>query len=210
MLEEVNQALGAALTLDPSALAEISVTGAVGVAVLASISAMLGHSAVLLLNRIRGLRLLTTLLVNGLMLASLRVLQVAMTWGVAALVLRERVSLASILTVGLVSLAPQVFAVVTAAPHIGLFIGRLLEAWGFLVLVAGVNAYFGLGVISAVGVGLAGWAAMHLVSRLLRGPVSWAGARILTLATGRPHLVTARDILAGTPVMPLEAGRSAS
>lgn len=210
MLDELHAALDAALTLNPAALSVVGVSGALQVAILASISTLLGHGTVLLLNRIHGLRLLSTLLMNGIMLASLRILQVALTWAVAALLVAKPVELLSVLTVGLVSLAPQVFAILTAAPHIGLTIGRLLETWSFLILVAGVSASFGLGAVSAIVIALAGWAAMHLVSRVLRAPASWLAARLWTLATGRPHLVTARDILAGTPIMPIEARRTAS
>ncbi len=210
MLDELTGALSAALNLDAASLEGIGLFGAIDVAILASVSTMLGHSTVLLLNRIRGLRLLSTLVLNGLILVSLRILQVALTWLVAGLVLPGPVGLESVLVIALVSLAPQVFGVLTAAPHVGLFIGRVLEAWSFLILAAGVSAVFALAAPSAIAVALAGWAAMQLVSRLLRVPATRVVSKLWTLATGREQLVTARDILAGTPVMPLERGRSAA
>ena len=93
---------------------------------------------------------------------------------------------------------------VTAMPHAGLFIGRVLEAWQYLVLVVGVSATFGVTLATALGITLVGWVVMQMVSRLLRVPATWLGSRLWTLATGRPTMVTARDILAGTPLMPVE------
>ena len=202
---EVMDALGAALTLNPVGLADAGGWAALGVAALAGLSTMLGYSAVLTLNRIGGLRLLSTLLLNATVLATLRLLQVSITWVVASVVLGRPLPFVPLIIVGLLSRAPQVFSVVTALPHVGLFIGRVLEAWGYLVLVVGVSAAFGIRLPLALGVSLAGWIIMQLASRLLRAPASWLGSKLWTLATGRPTMVTARDILAGTPLMPIEA-----
>jgi len=203
-MADVLAALLAALTLDEAAMSAAGTWDALGVAVLASLSTMLGHSAVLALNRIRGLRLLSTLVLNAVVLSSLRILQAAITWTVAGIVLGHPVPLLDLVIVALLSLAPQVFGVVTAMPHAGLFIGRVLEAWQYLVLVVGVSATFGVTLATALGITLVGWVVMQMVSRLLRVPATWLGSRLWTLATGRPTMVTARDILAGTPLMPVE------
>ena len=203
-MADVLAALLAALTLDEAAMSAAGTWDALGVAALASLSTMLGHSAVLALNRIRGLRLLSTLVLNAVVLSFLRILQAAITWTVAGIVLGHPVPLLDLVIVALLSLAPQVFGVVTAMPHAGLFIGRVLEAWQYLVLVVGVSATFGVTLATALGITLVGWVVMQMVSRLLRVPATWLGSRLWTLATGRPTMVTARDILAGTPLMPVE------
>lgn len=204
-MADVLAALLAALTLDQVGIAAADTGDAVGVAALASLSTMLGHSAVLTLNRIRGLRLLSTLLLNAVVLSFLRILQAAITWTVAGTVLGHPVPLLDLVIIALLSLAPQVFGVVTAMPHAGLFVGRVLEGWQYLVLVVGVSATFSVTLATALGITLAGWVVMQLVSRLLRAPATWLGSKLWTLATGRPTMVTARDILAGTPLMPVEA-----
>ena len=203
-MADVLAALLAALTLDQVGIAAADLWDAVGVAALASLSTMLGHSAVLALNRIRGLRLLSTLVLNAVVLSFLRILQAAITWTVAGIVLGHPVPLLDLVIVALLSLAPQVFGVVTAMSHAGLFIGRVLEAWQYLVLVVGVSATFGVTLATALGITLVGWVVMQMVSRLLRVPATWLGSRLWPLATGRPTMVTARDILAGTPLMPVE------
>ena len=50
---------------------------------------------------------------------------------------------------------------------------------------------------------LAGWLVMQLLSRLAQRPLTWMASRLWSLATGRPTMVTARDILAGTPITPV-------
>ena len=84
-MADVLAALLAALTLDQVGIAAADLWDAVGVAALASLSTMLGHSAVLALNRIRGLRLLSTLVLNAVVLSFLRILQAAITWTVAGI-----------------------------------------------------------------------------------------------------------------------------
>ena len=173
---DVLDALVAALTLNKAGLAAAGTWAAVGVAVLASLSTMLGHSAVLLLNRIGGLRLLSTLALNAAVLSFLRIMQAGITWAVTSLVLGRPIPLLPLVLVALLSLAPQVFGVVTAVPHAGLFVGRVLEAWQSLVLVVGVSATFGVTLLTALGITLGGWTVMQMVSRLLRAPATWLGS----------------------------------
>ncbi|MDO5677746.1 MAG: hypothetical protein Q4G35_09610 [Propionibacteriaceae bacterium] len=202
-MSEVLRAIGAALRLDVASFGQVGLWTALIVALLAGLSTMLGHTAILLLNRIRGWRLITTMTLNFLTLAFLHVVQAAVTWSVTSLVLRRPVALMPIIMVGLLSLAPLVFAFVQAAPHIGLFFGRVLQGWAFLILWFGLADAFSLGRWWALAFSLSGWFVMQLLSRLTQRPFGWLGARLWTLATGRPTLVTSRDVLAGTPVMPI-------
>lgn len=173
-----------------------------GVALLAAVSTMLGHIAILLLNRIRGWRLLTSLLLSAASLAVLHVIQAAITWGVASLFLGP-MPLLPLIVVGLVSTAPLVLNFVTALPHLGLLIGRVLEGWSFLILVVGVSNAFQLSLLWSLVFTLTGWVVMQVSSRLAQRPLNWLTSRLWSLATGRPTMVTARDILAGTPIMPV-------
>lgn len=202
-MSEVFSAIGAALRLDISHFGRVGIWTALAVALLAGASTMLGHTAILLLNRIHGLRLVSTLAVNFVSLAILHVVQAAVTWGVTSLVLRRPVALMPLVLVGLLSLAPLVFAFVQAMPHLGLFFGRLLQGWSFLILWFGLAHAFGLGRWWALGFTLSGWVVMQLLSRLVQRPLSWLTARLWTLATGRPTIITSRDVLAGMPFMPV-------
>ena len=93
--------------------------------------------------------------------------------------------------------------------------GELTDEWKargveegkeYAILTAEITrATFGVTLLTALGITLGGWTVMQMVSRLLRAPATWLGSKLWTLATGRPTMVTARDILAGTPLIPVEA-----
>lgn len=204
--------LWAALGLDPRLFLRVDdapmtlLWPALGVALVAAASTMLGHIAILLLNKIRGWRLLTSLLLSAASLALLHVLQAAITWGVASLV-RGPMPLLPLIVVGLVSTAPLAWNFTTALPHLGLLLGRALEGWSFLILVIGVASAFDVSLLWSLGFSAAGWVVMQVVSRLAQRPLNWVTSRLWTLATGRPTMVTARDILAGTPITPVSQRR---
>lgn len=195
----LDRALFASVYADPGAL----LVPAIVIALLAAASTMLGHVAILKLNRIGGLRLLSALVLSAVVVAALQIVQVAVTWTVASVVLREPLPLLPLLIVGLFSTAPLALNFLTAIPHFGLLFGRLWQAWSYLIVVVGVAYAFHLGFWWALGFTLAGWVAMQLLSRLMHRPLNWLGSRIWTLATGRPTMVTAQDILSGAPIVPV-------
>lgn len=206
---EVLRVLGEALRLDPGLFAVIDddpavlLLPALGVAAIAGVSTMLGHIAVLLLNRVVGLRLVSSLVVSALLLALLQVLHVAVTWTVASIALRQPIPFVPLIVVGLLSTAPLAFNFVTAMPHLGLGVGRCLEVWSYVIIVAGFAHAFGTSLPLALAFTIVGWLAMQLASRLLRRPVDWVGSKLWTIATGRPTMVTSRDILSGMPIIPV-------
>ena len=179
-MSNVLPALGAALRLDVAHLAGVGIWTALAVALIAAVSTMASHVAILLLNRIRGWRLLTTMLLNFTSLAFLHVVQAAVTWGVASVVLWRPLSLMPLIVVGLLALAPAAFAFVQAMPHLGLFFGKVLQGWSYLILWLGVAHVFGLNRWWALGFTLAGWFVMQLLSRLMQRPLNWIGARLWT------------------------------
>lgn len=205
---DVFHALGAALGLEAGLYRDYTAAtlwAALWVALLAGTSTMLGHVAILLLNKISGLRLVTSLLLSFVTLVFLYASQGAVTWAVATLTLRRTLPLVPLIAVALLALAPLVFNFITALPHLGLGIGRLLQAWSFLVFWLGVGVTFQLSWPWALGFTISGWLVMQLASRLLHRPLGWVYSRLWTLATGRPTMVTSQDILSGMPIIPVVA-----
>lgn len=200
--------LRAALRVDPRLFASVGddpmalLLPALGVALLAAASTMLGHVAILRLNRIGGWRLLTSLLLSVVSVTLLHVVEATIVWAVASLALGN-LPLVPLIVVGLISTAPLVLNFTTALPHFGLMIGRVLQGWSFLLLCFGLYGAFDIGFWWAVGFCLAGWFTMQLLSRVGQRPVTWLASRLWTLATGNPTMVTASDILAGTPFTPV-------
>ncbi|NLE96590.1 MAG: hypothetical protein GX596_01185 [Propionibacterium sp.] len=209
---DVLRTLGAALGLDSalfSNLGAVPLMSVAGVAVLAAASTMLGHVAILALNRISGFRLVSSLLLSAAALTVLHATEAAVTWGVATMVLRRPLPLMELIIVALLALAPQVLNFLTALPHLGLGIGRLLQAWSYLILWFGVGSAFGLHWLWALVFTIAGWLAMQLLSRLAHRPISWLLSRLWRLATGRPTMMTSRDILVGMPIIPVDGAPKA-
>ena len=208
-MTEVWRLLGEALRLYPSLFEDVDLSAypmlgdALGIAGLAAVSTMLGHVAVLLLNRIHGARLVASMVLSIIAFALLHVLEASVTWAVASVVLQRPLPLLPIIVVALTATAPQVFNFLTAIPHIGMFIGRVLQAWSFLVLVMGITYAYNTVFLTALGYALAGWLAMQLLMRQMQKPLAWAGSRAWTLVTGTPTMITADDILAGMPIIPV-------
>ena len=110
---------------------------------------------------------------------------------------------AGLVVVALLSTAPLVFNFVTAMPHFGLAFGRVFEAWSYLLVLVGVSHAFGVSITWAFGFTLAGWLVIQVISRVGQRPFSWVSSHLWTLATGRATMVTSRDILSGTPLIPV-------
>lgn len=210
---EMLRVMGRALRLDPALFSMVDdrpyalLVAALGIAILAAGSTMLGHVAVLSLNRVRGLRLLAALLLSTAVLAVLKVVEMSITWSVASLVLGRPVPLVPLVVVALLSTAPLVFNFVTAMPHFGLAFGRVFEAWSYLLVLVGVSHAFGVSITWAFGFTLAGWLVIQVISKVGQRPFSWVSSHLWTLATGRPTMVTSRDILSGTPLIPVSGLR---
>lgn len=208
-MTEVWRLLGEALRLYPSLFQDVDLSAyamlddALGIAGLAAVSTMLGHIAVLLLNRIHGVRLLVSVVLSIVAFALLHVLEATVTWSLASAVIQKPLPLLPIVVVALTATAPQVFNFLTVIPHIGMFIGRILQAWSFLVLVMGITYAYNTVFLTALAYAMAGWLTMQLLTRLAQKPLAWATSHVWTLVTGTPTMVTADDILAGMPIIPV-------
>lgn len=177
---------------------------AIGVAVLAGLSIMIGNAVVFTINRVSGLRMLAGMAMGAVFMALLRMLSATViafaAWGVT----QGRIDGAMIAITYLFALAPLALSFLMFIPHLGLGIGRLLEIWSVLCLVALLSPVLGVGRWTALAIGIGGWFLSQLVSRLLARPVAALTSRVWTLATGHASLVTAKDILTGATFVPLE------
>lgn len=176
-----------------------------GVAVLAWASIALGHGGVLLLNRVRGVRMIVAGVLGAVLFFVLRVVEALATWAVATVATGRVIPIGHMVVVFLLAMAPHVFAAFTFVPHLGLFLARALEAWSFVVIFLLLASLYGITLGHALVVTASGWLAMHLLSRALAAPIGWAASRLWSIASGQPVIVTSRDILAGTPFIPVNA-----
>ena len=89
-------------------------------------------------------------------------------------------------------------------PHFGLFLGRVLEGWALLCMVALLSPTLGVGHVG--GARPRRWRLAGHAGAVpgAGGAVGVGGSRLWSLATGHDTYLTARDILSGAPFIPLE------
>ncbi len=175
------------------------------IALVAGVSTLLGHCAVLFINRVRGVRFLAMLLVGGIFLTLLYTIQALILWVVAGPITQHGMHLTDLLAVTLSSTAPLAYGFLVFIPYLGVLIGRILQGWSAICLWLLVTAAMETSWWQAlIATGLA-WGIMQLASRLLGHPIAYLTGRVWTLVTGRPAILGPRDMLAGAPFIPVEA-----
>ncbi|WP_420112295.1 hypothetical protein [Pseudactinotalea sp.] len=177
---------------------------AIGVAVLAGLSIMLGNVVVFVINRVSGLRMVAGIALGAVAMALLRMLSAAAIALAAWAVTRGGIDGELIAITYLFALAPLVLSFLVFIPHLGIGIGLLLELWSVLCLVSLLSPVLGVGRVAALAIGLGGWFLSALLSRLLTRPLAAIGSRAWTLATGHTSLLTGKDILTSATFVPLE------
>ena len=194
------QVIGYALTLDPR-LYEFVATNprsswlVVGIVFLSGASVLIGQSVVLFVNRVRRGRFIFSLALNGIMY-----IISYFVWGVTIAVIGLLLfefnpgPWAIVRMVGL-STAPLIFGFFILIPWMGPFIGRILNVWGFLILVSVVEFGFQVGLIGAlVTVGL-GWLAMMLLNNLVGKPIVAMRNKMWQKVAGTTLDASSQDLL---------------
>lgn len=176
---------------------------AVGVALVAAVSTLLGHSVIFMLNRVRGVRFVVSMTVGATYLLLLHALTGLVVGLVAVLIVGE-LPATTIAVVYLLSLAPQAFGVLVFIPHLGLGIGRVIEGWCLLTLFLSLAVELQVGPWRALLVGGTAWLLTQVLSRVLSRPLASVVSVLWTRATGNPTFLTAHDVLAGSPFVPLD------
>lgn len=176
---------------------------AIQVAIIAGLSTMLGHAVVFVLNSVRGVRFAISMALGAVFLTGLQVISALVTVSVAWVALGG-VSVSTVVAGYLYALAPRILGILVFVPHFGLLIGRILEGWILLCQVVVLRGLLELPWAAAIGISGIAWLATQLLSRLLARPVASVASRIWSAATGRAVFLSAHDILAGAPFIPLQ------
>jgi len=176
---------------------------AVTIAVLAGASTLLGDSVVLFFNRVRGWRFAFTLLLNGVAMVLLYALQALVIAGIGHLLLGRGPGLAAVTRGVMLATAPLVFGLFALVPYFGPAIARVLQAWGVVALWVVNIVLFDTGLWTGLVITASGWLVMQGLSWAFARPVAWIGDRIWRLVTGKPFMLTGRDLLSGHLFLPL-------
>lgn len=210
----VFSATASALVLDTAETLEVvrETTGTgipLGVALFAGVMTMIGHSGILIINRVRGVRFIAALALTGLLLVGLYAAWASLIIGLGRLFLDQTPDAALTGGAVMMSAAPLSLGFCVLIPYSGPFIARALQFWSFLILVGLLQPLYGIGFWTALALAGLSWTAMQLAGRLLAHPLDWLLSRAWRLATGHSALLSARDVLAGHPVVELDGASHA-
>lgn len=177
---------------------------AIGVALLAGLATMVGHAVVFAINRVSGVRMVAGMALGAVFTVALRLLMATTIAVVSWAVTAGRVSGEAVGITYLFALAPLVLSFLVFVPHFGLALGRLLEGWALLCLVALLSPVLGVGLWAALALAGGSWVVTQVLSRVLARPLASVTSRLWTVATGHDTFLTTHDILTGAPFVPLE------
>lgn len=194
------RALTHSLSLDPQVFQLVedypqAVWVVVGIVFLAGVSTLLGHSAVLFINRVRKSRFVISLLVNGLVYIISYAVWGFVVWLAGRLLFQVDPPLGQFLRIMGLSTAPLVFGFFILIPWMGPFVGKVLNVWSFLILLAIVEFQFKIGFWGALIVVGLGWLASLALNNTIGRPIIALRNRLFRLVTGSNLDATAEDIL---------------
>jgi hypothetical protein len=138
--------------------------------VVVGLSWMLGHCAVLFMNRVppRGFVVRTVALAGSFLFGAL--VWVGSTWVVASVLPGDReVRVWTVLPLTAFAYAPLMLSVLIIIPYVGSGLESVLNTWTLLGLVLAVMTAFEIGFVLALGCALGGWALTRLAPRLAGG-----------------------------------------
>jgi hypothetical protein len=190
--------LGAALSLDRPALAAAAEAGALSaglaIALLGSVSLMLGQSVVLFANQVSRRRFLACLLVAGSVYVLGLIVWAATIKLVASFVFALDASDRVIVLAVCLGQAPRVFAFLILLPYVGASIQRALDAYALVVVVAALSAMLAVDIWPALRLALAGWALQAGLDELLHRPLAGMRTWLWRASTGRPTPIRSHEV----------------
>jgi hypothetical protein len=145
---------------------------------LAGLSYELGHSVILLANRVKGKRFALSIVLGlGLYLLNIMIWSL-LVWLLGAWLFHSEVSFRQVLIVLGLAQAPQLFGVLSLVPFFGPGLGRLCSLWTLLASLVGIQVVFGLPFWLALVPGGLSWFLLQLLQRSLGYPLATVAQRM--------------------------------
>jgi hypothetical protein len=154
-LSNLLQVIGLALRFTPDLARTVAAYPhpgllALGVAVLAGISVLVGDSVVLFVVRVRPARFAAGLALNGVLLALSLAVEGVTIWLVARYLFGAQQPLGLAVAIAFLGSAPLVFGFFNMAATLGPYVSRLLRVWSWLIVVVAVRDGFHLALWQAL------------------------------------------------------------
>ena len=166
------------------------------IALVGSVSLMLGQSAVLFVNRLSPRRFALSVVVNAAIFVVGLVIWAAAIWLSARVVLSTSAPLTSVVrSVGL-GCAPFLFGILIFLPYAGLLVARILYVWSLLIVLSAVRSVLDIGFFQALLCVGAGWILMLIAGNTVGRPIVRVRDWILRRAAGRTRLLPIEEALA--------------
>jgi hypothetical protein len=155
LLSHLVHVIGLALRFTPDLVQAVLAyphpgTLALGVAMMAGISVLIGDSVVLFANRVRPPRFAAGLALNGVLFALSLAVEGVTIWLIARYVFGSRQPLGLAVLIAFLGSAPLVFGFFIMAATLGPHVGRLLRVWSWLIVVLAVRDGFHLALWEAL------------------------------------------------------------
>jgi hypothetical protein len=189
-----------ALRLDPGVFAYVeqypqSAWVVAGIVFLAGASTLLGQSAVLFINRVRKSRFVISLITNGLIFVISYVVWGLIVWLVGRILFSVDPPWGQFVRMVGLSTAPLVFGFLVLIPWMGPFVGKVLNVWSLLILIAIVEQQFKIGFWGAAICVLLGWLASLALTNTIGRPIAALRNKLFQRVTGSKLDSTADDLL---------------
>lgn len=165
------------------------------VALLATLSLLLGQSLLLFVNRIARQRFVATLLLNGLFYLAGLVTWGGTIWLVGSVLLPERVALLHLTRLMLLSTAPLILGVLILVPYAGPAIARVLHVWSLFIVLRVLSFEYGTSLLTTLLLIGGGWLLMWLFTNTAGRPLIRLRHALLMHVAGSPLTLTSGDLL---------------
>lgn len=199
-LQRLATTIGQAQMADPAAWATVNATPysgllALGVAVVAGVSLLLGQSAVLFTNRLSRGRFTLTIALSTLVYVFVLATWAVTLWLVSALLYDIQASARQTLTVILLGQAPLVWGFLIFLPYLGAPITILLRLWSLVVIIVQAQALTGLSLPQVFLTAIWGWLVIELLTRILGQQLAALRNRVWRHVTGIAYDQDAREAI---------------
>ena len=169
---------------------------AAGVAFVAGVSTLLGNSASLFVNRVKPVRFLAAMAVNGAMLIATWVIWALTLWVLAVIFFHAQAQASDVVRLILLGAAPLAFGFLVLTPYTGPAIGIVLNVWSLLVVIVMARSGFWVpptwGIVVVV---ITGWVILFVISRAAGQPMLGIRNRLWARITGMTDQVTTEDLM---------------
>lgn len=165
------------------------------IAVLGGASLLIGQSVILFVNRVRPWRFAVSLLLNGVVFTIGLLVWAVAIWISGRVLFPNAIPLGVAVRMVALGAAPYAFGFLALVPYAGVFIGRALAVWSFLVVLAGITALAGGAFWPALVCVGVGWLLITVMTATVGRPVIALRNRIWKRVTGSAMDATVQDIL---------------